>query len=93
MFSPQVLNVNPNSKKLMRTVTIPCKGVTDVEFAVRNLDILFVSSHDVGDPTDISCGSSFEVRGLDVSGIQEHYVVMNSDCTSEFFGAPTDNSN
>lgn len=87
---PQVLNVNPNTKQLLRTVTIPCEIVVDVAFGGTNLDILFVSTKYNGEPLDLSCGSVFQVTGLGVRGIPENYAVMNSDCTPEYFGAPTD---
>lgn len=84
----QVLNVNPSTKQLLRTVTIPFEIVVDVAFGGTNLDILFVSTKYNGEPTDLFCGSIFQVTGLGVSGIPENYAVMNSACTPEFFGIP-----
>lgn len=82
----QVLNINPNTKQLLRSVVIPTKYVTDIAFGGSKLEILYVTSKDVGDPTDSKdAGSVFQITGLDVFGLRINYAVMNSYCTPEFF--------
>lgn len=69
-----VLNVNPKTGKLIRTIRLPAERVTSVAFGGPNLQILYIttSSYGLSDAEkkkQPKAGSIFEVKGLGVNGL------------------------
>lgn len=82
-----MIQINPNTGELLRTVPIPASVVTSVAFGGRRLDILYVGTAQSGNPARVSPldGSVFEVRGLGVNGVVEEEAAVNSFCKPFYF--------
>lgn len=77
----QVLEVDPSSGKLIRTVRMPASKITSVAFGGPNFDILYVTSARRGlSEKDLTkeplAGSLFAVHGLGVNGLRSLPVKM-----------------
>jgi gluconolactonase len=70
----QVINVDPDSGELIRSVPIPASRVTSVTFGGPKLDILYVTTSRLGlseveQQQQPLAGSVFAVTGLGVSAL------------------------
>ncbi|XP_053604628.1 regucalcin-like isoform X2 [Plodia interpunctella] len=65
-----VLQIDPNTGKVLRKIDIPAKQVTSCTFGGPNFDTLFVTtaSMTIGEEQKPPCGSCFMVTGLGVKG-------------------------
>lgn len=77
-FGGAVIQINPKSGELMRTVNIPgAKNVTSVAFGGPNLDVLYVTSSSLGlkeedQKEQPNAGYVFKITGLGVRGYNAH---------------------
>ena len=82
----QVVQIDPKSGKLLRTIYIPAKRVTSATFGGPSLDILYVTTAGYGfnDPKektpddDKQGGSIFAVKGLGVKGLPANCFKMTT---------------
>lgn len=83
----QVIEINPNTGELLRTVSIPASLVTSVSFGDQNLNVLFVGTMRPDDLTllEPQAGSVFTVDGLGVFGYLEEDAVVNNFCKPAYF--------
>lgn len=83
----QVIEINPNTGELLRTVSIPASLVTSVSFGDQNLNVLFVGTMRPDDLTllEPQAGSVFAVDGLGVLGYLEEDAVVNNFCKPAYF--------
>lgn len=73
VFIAQVININPKTGMLLKTIMLPVERVTSVTFGGMYLDILFVTTMRLGlNVTQLQeqpqAGAVFTVTNLGVSG-------------------------
>lgn len=82
-----MIQINPNTGELLRTVSIPVNLVTSLAFGRSNLNALFVGTARSDNSTLLEplAGSVFVVDGLGVFGVPEERAVVNSLCKPVYF--------
>ncbi|XP_051153515.1 regucalcin-like [Leptopilina boulardi] len=81
----QVIQINPRTRKLLRSIKLPAKRVTSVVFGGTSLDILYVTTAGYGfsiqneqTPTDdIQGGSIYEIKGTGARGVAANLYKIN----------------
>jgi sugar lactone lactonase YvrE len=68
----KVLNINPRDRTLIGTVDFSglASQITSAAFGGPNLDILYVTSADSGNPDESAGGSLFEVKNVGATGVR-----------------------
>ncbi|KAG5885193.1 hypothetical protein JTB14_036500, partial [Gonioctena quinquepunctata] len=79
-----VIQVNPATGKLIKTIRMPATYVTSVCFGGPDLDILFVTTSKLhlnatGQLEEPSAGSVFVIAGLGVKGVPGHEAIFKID--------------
>lgn len=69
-----VIKIDPETGKVLQTVTIPALQVTSVMFGGPKFDVLFVTSAsmNIGGVQEPPCGCTFMVTGLGVTGLPSY---------------------
>lgn len=82
-----MIQINPNTGELLRTVSIPANLVTSLAFGRRDLNALFVGTARSDNSTLLEplAGSVFVVDELGVSGVPKEKAVVNNFCKPVYF--------
>lgn len=65
----RIIVINPDTKSIVREISMPTAQVTSMAFGGPNLDILFVTTAGNPKPKAAPAGGLFKVTGLGVKGL------------------------
>lgn len=76
LFFLKVLNVDPQTGKILRSIELPAKFITSVAFGGRNFEDLYVTSaeNEAKRELGLQDGSTFVVTGIGVRGLPANEV-------------------